>query len=121
MREGVMTSNVASLHSVKAEMMAEREKEVNNFDDLFADYLVARAELIRSEPPDLDPGTSNEINERQCERVYDAFWKLARTPAPQKRHVELKFQALFAEIEDDGLYRPYWAMLESIRTDVEGL
>jgi hypothetical protein len=38
--------------------------------------------------------------------------------SPLSRHIELKFQTLFAEIADGDIWPGYRAMLESIRADV---
>jgi hypothetical protein len=115
-----MTDKVTALRSADDEVQAEDGKRVDAFDDLFADYLAASADIMRPDPNGLDPKKSDAILDRQSNRISELFQKLACTPAPLSRHIELKFQALFAEIGDDDLHRGYRLMLESIRADVQG-
>ena len=65
-------------------------KEVREFDNLFADYLKAKGEAIRG--PEID---SDEEGEKLFELSWNLFWKLVQTPAPQRRQIDDKFQALF--------------------------
>lgn len=88
-------------------------KEVREFDNLFADYLKAKGEAIRG--PEID---SDEEGEKLFELSWNLFWKLVQTPAPQRRQIDDKFQALFLEMSDGEISRTERAMLESIRYDI---
>ena len=106
--------NVTALNAeIEAEVKQQHDQEAKAFDNLFADYLAAKAESLHWHPDSND----NDANEKRLERVSELFWKLVRTEAPQARHIELKFQALFAEDSDAEIWRPIRAMLESIRSD----
>ncbi len=87
-------------------------------DALFSDYLAALAEMFRPEPAGLSPKESNDRCGELHNKVSELFDQMVNTSSPLARHIELKFQALLSEIDDDGLHRIYRAMLESIRADV---
>ena len=111
-----MTDNVTALNAdIDAQVKRELHQKIEAFDNLFADYLAAKADSLRWHPD----SNNDDANGKRLDRIYDLFWQLVRTEAPQARHIELKFRALFAE--EDDLWRPIRAMLESIRSDVLGL
>ena len=111
-----MTDNVTALRAT--DVPSRHDEEVEAFDSLFAEWLAASAEVMGREDPGLLPDQSNADMDRKCRRVLDLYWQLVRTPAPLPRHIELKFQALFAEIGEEGVSRGSRAMMESIRADV---
>jgi hypothetical protein len=100
------------IESIDEKIKRELINEASAFDELYADYLQARATLIR-------PLKEGEDNcDQACDDADGLTWRIIRTPAPLPRHLDFKFEIMREIMEArfvDGRAR---ALLESIRNDV---
>jgi hypothetical protein len=99
---------------VDAELEQERDEASDAFSTLYADYLEARARMIR-------PGKSDEAIDKLCEETDALLWRIIHMPAPTPRHLDYKFEIMRELVEERFGDSRSGAMVESIRNDAFAL
>jgi hypothetical protein len=111
--ENVLTLKTAQKTNKQVEKEAEEKswEEISAFNELCADYLVARAKTMR-------PGQSDDELDKAVDKLGELTWRIIHTPTPMSHQIDFKFEIMREIMEvrfADGRAR---AMLESIRNDV---
>jgi len=111
MEERMTLSDTRDIEAeVDAELEQKRYEASDAFNTLYADYLEARARMIR-------PGKSDEAVDKLTDETDARLWRIIHMPALTARHLDYKFEIMRELVEERFGDGRSGAMVESLRND----